>query len=176
MKTQNLKTQRGLSLIELIVTMAIAAIVLGVGVPTFGNVMADNGMATNANRFVSSINLARSSAVRFQRNAIICASSNYNATTPTCDTGTDWSDGWIVYVDKDRDGAVDADEVQSVFEPMSDNVTFASGTVASFTYDARGFVNNGDNLTLCDNRTGEMGRQVRINAAGRVSVIRQVCG
>ena len=176
MKTQNLKTQRGLSLIELIVTMAIAAIVLGVGVPTFGNVVADNSMATNANRFVSSINLARSSAVRYQRNAVICASSNYNATTPTCDSGTDWSAGWIVYVDKDRDGAVDADEVQSVFEPFSDDVTFSSGTVASFSYDARGFVDNGDTLTLCDDRTGEMGRQVRINAAGRVSVVRQVCG
>ena len=176
MKTQNLKTQRGLSLIELIVTMAIAAIVLGVGVPTFGNVIADNSMASNANRFVASINLARSSAVRYQRPAVICASSNYNATTPTCDAGTDWSNGWIVYVDKDRDGAVDADEVQSVFEPMDDDVSFASGAVASFTYDARGFVNNGDNLTLCDDRTGEMGRQVRVNAAGRVSVVRQVCG
>ena len=176
MKTQNLKTQRGLSLIELIVTMAIAAIVLGVGVPTFGNVVADNSMASNANRFVASINLARSAAIRYQRPATICASSSYNATTPTCSSGTDWSDGWIVYVDKDRDGAVDADEVQSVFEPMDDDVTFSSGAVNGFTYDARGFVDNGDNLTLCDNRTGEMGRQVRVNAAGRVSVVRQVCG
>lgn len=176
MKTQLQKTQRGLSLIELIVTMAIAAIVLGVGVPTFGNVVADNAMASNANRFVASINLARSSAVRYQRNATICASSNYNAATPTCSAGTDWSNGWIVYVDKDRDGAVDADEVQSVFEPFSDDVSFASGAVNGFTYDARGFVDNGDNLTLCDDRTGEMGRQVRVNAAGRVSVVRQVCG
>ncbi len=175
MKTQNLKKQRGLSLIELIVTMAIAAIVLGVGVPTFGNVVADNSMASNANRFVASINLARSSAVRFQRDAVICASSNYNAATPTCDTGTDWSAGWVVYVDKDRDGAIDADEVQSVFEPFSDDVSFASGTVSRFTYDARGFVDNGDTLTLCDDRTGEMGREVRINGAGRVSVVRQVC-
>lgn len=171
-----MKTQNGFSLIELIVTMAIAAIVLGFGVPTFRGVVADNGMVSNANRFVASINLARSTAVRYQRNAVICASSNYNQATPTCDAGTDWSNGWIVYVDKDRDGAVDSDEVVAVNEPFADNTTFSAGAVSSFSYDARGFVNNGDNLTLCDNRSGEMGRQIRINAAGRVSVARQACG
>ena len=170
-----MKKENGFTLIELIVSMAIAAIVLSVGVPTFRGVILDNGMAANANRFATSINLARSSAVRYQRNAVICASANWNQATPTCSTGTDWSVGWVVYVDKDRDGAIDADEIVSVAEPMDDDVTFSSGSLSSFTYDARGFVNNADNLTICDDRTGETGRSIRINAAGRINVSRQAC-
>lgn len=175
MKTQR-KIQAGFTLIELIVSMAIAAIVLSVGVPTFRGVMLDGGMASNANRFVASINLARSSAVRHQRDATICASADYNAATPTCGGGNDWSNGWIVYVDKDRDGAVDADEVLTVTEPMNANTTFSSSTVGSFTYDARGFVDNADTIDLCDNRSGETGRRVRVNGAGRVNVSTETCG
>ena len=170
-----MKTQTGFTLIELLVTLAIAVIVLSVGVPTFRGVVADNGMVADTNRFVASINLARSSAVRYQRNAVICASTSWNASTPTCTGGTDWSNGWVVFVDKDRDNAIDADEVIAVNEPLSDNRSFASGAVASFSYNARGFVDNADNLTLCDNRSGETGRQIRINAAGRISVARQGC-
>ncbi len=173
MKTQN--TQNGLTLIELIVTMAIAAIVLSVGVPAFQGVVANNGMVADANRFVTSINLARSAAVKYQRDATICPSANWNAATPSCTATTDWSNGWIVFVDKDRDSAVDADEVITVNEPLSDRMSFASGAVNSFTYDARGFVDSADDLNLCDNRTGEMGRRVRINGAGRIRVVNQAC-
>ena len=173
MKTQN--KQNGFTLIELIVTLAMAAIVLSVGVPTFRGTVANNAMIADANRFVTSVNLARSSAVRFQRNATICASANWNAATPSCTTTTDWSNGWIVFVDKDRDGTVDADEVVAVNEPLNDRASFASGSQSSFTYNSRGFIDNGDTMTLCDNRTGEMGRQIRINGAGRARVVDQAC-
>ncbi|MEM9401987.1 MAG: GspH/FimT family pseudopilin [Pseudomonadota bacterium] len=173
MKTQN--TQNGFTLIELIVTMAIAAIVLSVGVPTFRGTIANNAMIADANRFVTSVNLARSSAVKFQRDATICVSTDWNNAVPTCTGGSDWSAGWIVFVDKDRDNTVDADEVLAVNEPLNDRATFASAGQSSFTYNSRGFVDTGDTLTLCDNRTGEMGRQVRINGAGRARVVNQAC-
>jgi len=174
MKTHN--TQNGFTLIELIVTMAMAAIVLSFGVPTFRGVIADNGMVADANRFVVSVNVARSSAVKYQRDATICASTTWNQATPTCTGGSDWSEGWIVYVDKDRDGAVDADEVVSVNEPLNDRTTLESGGAGAFTYNARGFVDaGGDDFDLCDSRTGETGRLIRINGAGRVSVARQAC-
>lgn len=173
MKTKN--TQNGFTLIELIVTLAIAAIVLSVGVPTFRGTVANNAMIADANRFVTSVNLARSSAVKFQRNATICASTDWNNAVPTCTGGTDWTEGWIVFVDKDRDNTVDADEVIAVNEPLNDRASFSSGTQSSFTYNSRGFIDGGDNLTLCDNRTGETGRQIRINGAGRTRVVTQAC-
>lgn len=167
--------QGGFTLLELITTMAIAAIVLSVGVPSFRGVIMDNRLVSQANQIVTSIKIARSAAVRFQRNATVCASSNFDATTPSCSASNDWSNGWIVWVDKDRDATTDANEVISVFGPIHSASTLNSGA-ASFTYDARGFATTGGgDLTLCDSRTSETGRLIRVNAVGRTNVSRQGC-
>ena len=85
--------QGGFTLLELMVTIAIAAIVLSVGVPSFRGVIMDNRLVSQANQIVTSIKIARSAAVRFQRNATVCASSNFDATTPSCSASNDWSNG-----------------------------------------------------------------------------------
>ena len=168
--------KNGFSLLELIVTLAVASIVLSIGVPSFRAVVMDNRLVSQANQFATSVSIARSAAVRFQRNATICASANFDAAIPTCNATTDWSNGWIVWVDKDRDLATDADEILSVHGPMNARLTFTSTALGSFTYDARGFgIAGGDDLTLCDDRTGETGRLIRVNNVGRTNVSRQGC-
>ena len=170
------RKQKGFNLIELMVVLAVASILLSVGVPSFRSVIMDNRLADEANRFVTSVNAARSYAVRYQRNATICATADFSAAVPTCDATTDWSNGWIVWVDKNRDSITDANEVISVHEPLSETSTFSSTVASSFTYDARGFsLSGGDDLTLCDNRTAETGRLIRLNNVGRTNVSRQVC-
>lgn len=165
----------GFTLIELMTALAVAAIVLSVGVPSFRGIIMDNRLVSQANQLVTSIKIARSAAVRYQRNATVCASSNFDAATPTCSASNDWSNGWIVWVDKDRDATTDAEEIISVFGPIHDASTLSSGA-ASFTYDARGFATTGGaDLTLCDSRTAEMGRLIRVNAVGRTNVSRQGC-
>lgn len=168
---------KGFTLLELMVTVAVAAVLLSVGVPSFRGVVMDNRMVRDSNQFVASINLARSSAVRFQRNATICTSSNFDAALPTCSGSTDWSNGWIVWVDKDRDGATDAAEILAVHAPIDDSTAFSSANAAQFSYDARGFgVSPADNLTMCDDRSGETGRSIRVNNVGRTNISRQGCG
>ncbi len=166
---------KGFTLLELLVTLSIAAILITVGVPNFNGVIMDSRLTTQANQFLRSINLARSAAVRHQRNAVICVSANYDAPVPTCTPSTDWSNGWIVWVDKNRDAATSANEIISVFAPLAGTTTFSSLAVSDFTYDARGFVITGDDLTLCDNRTGETGRRIRVNPVGRINISRQGC-
>jgi type IV fimbrial biogenesis protein FimT len=136
----------------------------------------DNRLVTQANQFVGAVNLARSTAVRYQRNATACASANYNAAVPTCSATTDWSVGWIVWVDKDRDAVTDANEVVSVFGPLAASSTFKSLGTAGFTYDSRGFaLAGGDDLTMCDTRSGETGRLIRVNASGRTNISQFGC-
>lgn len=172
----DMKRQKGFTLIELMVTLGIGAIILSVGVPSFRNLIMDNRLVTNANQLVASINVARSAAVRYQRNATVCASTNYDAAVPNCTASTDWSNGWIVWVDKDRDAATDAGEILAVFGPLTNSLSLSSLGTAGFTYNARGFsLTGGDDLVLCDTRTAETGRLIRVNAVGRTNVSRQAC-
>ncbi len=171
-----MKRSSGFTLLELMITLTVGAIVLSVGVPSFRAVIMDNRLVTQANQFVTSVSLARSAAVRYQRNATVCASANYDDPVPDCIATTDWSIGWIVWVDKDRDTVTDANEIVSVFEPLNDSLAFSSSGTAGFTYDSRGFsLAGGDDLVLCDDRTGETGRLIRVNAVGRTNVSRQGC-
>ena len=168
--------ESGFTLLELIVTLAVAAIVLSVGVPSFRGVIMDNRLVSQSNQFITSVKMARSAAVRYQRPATVCSSANFDAAVPTCSADNDWSDGWFVWVDKDRDALTDANEVIAVFGPIHDASTLSSGTASSFTYDARGFATTpAGNLTLCDSRTSEMGRLIKVNSVGRTNVKREGC-
>lgn len=93
--------QRGFSLIELMVTVAVLAILLAIGLPSFQSSLRSNRLATATNELIASINLARSEAVRNPDGAAMCASSD----GATC-TGT-WDDGWIVWIDRNGDGNPD---------------------------------------------------------------------
>jgi type IV fimbrial biogenesis protein FimT len=171
-----MKRENGFSLLELIVTLGIASILLSVGMPSFRSVIMDSRLVRDTNQFVASINLARSSAVRFQRNATVCASANFNVAVPGCSGSSDWSQGWIVWVDKDRDGATDANEIVAVQGPVNNMTTFSATNAALFSYDARGFGRSpADELMMCDDRSGETGRRIRVNAVGRTHVKQQGC-
>ncbi len=168
--------RNGFTLLELMITLAVASILLSVGVPSFRGMILDNRLVNEANQFVTAVNLARSAAVRYQRNATVCVTTNYNATVPTCGGSSDWSTGWIVWVDKDRDGATDANEIIAVHEPIAGSITMTSTAASAFTYNSRGFgTTGGDNISLCDDRSSETGRLIKVNNVGRTNVSRQTC-
>ena len=170
-----MNTQRGFTLVELLITLAIASILITVAVPSFRTIVLDNRLSTHANDFIADIQLARSEAIKRQRNTQICISTTFANNPPTCTGGTNWTAGWIVWVDIDRDNAVDAGEVIQVHEPFSGNATLTSAAKSSFRYDSIGLVDGADTLTLCDDRNGERGRQITISNAGRPSVADFVC-
>lgn len=175
-KTFLARRQGGFTLIELMVTIGILAIVLSVGIPSYRGIVMDNRLASQANLFATSIKLARSNAVKFQRNATVCASANFDAAVPTCSASTDWSSGWIVWVDKDRDSTADANEIIAVNGPIHRSSELKSTSANRFTYDGRGFAATAaGELTLCDSRSGEMGRVIKVNATGRTNISRQAC-
>ena len=176
MSAEMRKIPKGFTLLELLVALTVAAVLLGVGVPGFRAITMNSRLIAQTNEFASSVNLARSSAVRYQRNATVCTSSDFSAAVPTCGGGTNWTLGWIVWVDKDRDSATDADEILQVHEPLAGSSVLVSTATGQFTYDARGFgLSGADTLTLCDGRSGETGRVIRVNDVGRTNVDEQVC-
>lgn len=132
----------GFSLIELMVTIAIVAILLAVAFPSFEGSLRSNRVATTANELMGSLSLARSEALRNPGGAVVCTSSNGTA----CDTSSDWNDGWIVWIDTSGDGLLDAGERIVRYVQTSDKLDLtATAAVVSPTvigFDARGRVSD----------------------------------
>ncbi|WP_244857245.1 pilus assembly FimT family protein [Aromatoleum bremense] len=86
----------GFTLIEMMITLAVAAILLGLSVPSFKSLLENNRAASTANDLLASLQYARSEAVKRAKPAFLCPSTNGE----TCiDGDTDWHVGWIVVAD-----------------------------------------------------------------------------
>lgn len=129
-----LPPQRGFSLIELMVVIAVAAILLALAVPSFADVTTRNRIAGQANDFIAGVNYARSEAIRLGGTSGICASSDGT----TC--SGDWTDGWLVWSDADRDGALDSPGEVLRIGTINTRDTFEVATVTEVRFTSRGLV------------------------------------
>jgi len=97
------KNQKGFTLIELMVTVAVAIVVLAVGIPMYDRVIENSRSVSIINQMITDLQLARSEAIKQQLFVSLCTST----TGSSCTGGNDWHDGWIVWVDADDDGVLD---------------------------------------------------------------------
>jgi len=86
---------RGFTALELLVTMAIVAILLSAGVPTFKNYSWNLRMKTAMDSLQTDLNLARRRAISLNVQTVTCPSS----ADDTCSGNSDWQNGWIVFTD-----------------------------------------------------------------------------
>lgn len=86
------RSSSGFTLIELMITLAIAAILMMVAVPNLSAYRRNAELTSAANTFVASLNTARSEAMKRGRYAMVVPTNN----------GASWNDGWVVFVDINR--------------------------------------------------------------------------
>lgn len=90
---------RGFTLVEMLVVIAVAAILAAIAIPSFQNSILANRGNTAGNQFVATLTMARAEAVKQGTYVEICpvASVTANGTCPTgAPTATDWSSGWYI--------------------------------------------------------------------------------
>lgn len=85
--------QRGFTLIELVVTMSVVAILLTIGIPSFRYVTSSNRTSGEINDLLGSMQLARAEAMRQGQTVTICASQDH----ATCSGQSTWNTGWIIF-------------------------------------------------------------------------------
>lgn len=180
-KARLLPGQSGFTLIELLVTVSIAAVVLSIAIPNFIVFVQNTRITSQANDLVTSLNYARSEAIKRGIRTVVCSS----ATGTSCAASTTWETGWLVFVDCntnntvdpalavcpdwDADGAADAEPILQVRQVLEGGNTLRTGVVQRVTYQSTGFSNNGDTFRLCDTRGTASGRAIVVSLQGRVS-------
>lgn len=156
---------RGFSMIELMVALSVASILLSLAVPSFVRLIQNNRAAIAANEMLFSAQLARGEAVKHARAVRLCPSSDAAA----CSGGTAWEGGWIVWIDRNRNDALDADEVLRVVNPLGGAVTLSGPAGLGFSE-----VGTAISSAVFEVRAGRAGlRQVCVQMSGRSEVVRE---
>lgn len=172
--------QKGVTLIELLVTLSVLAISLTIAAFSFKEVISRNQVNTAANDLVGALNFARSEAVTRGQTVAVCRSVDGiepdapGTPVPSCHTGGgNWADGWIVFVDADGNGARGAgEELLRTYAQQRGGVTMVgNGTaVNSVRYLPTGFFPaTPGNATVVVANTGKT-LKVIMSKSGRVRI------
>ena len=95
MKMLSIRTRsRGFTLLELMITIIIAAILVAIAVPGFQGFIKRNAVTSTANSLLADLQYARGEAVSRRAVTIVCPGT----TATGCATGKDWYvNGWFAY-------------------------------------------------------------------------------
>lgn len=161
----------GFTLVELMVTLAVATILIAVAVPAFGGLIASNRLGTAANELSSMLALSRDEAIRRGRSVTLCRGDQGG-----CDGDGDWASGWVVFVDADRDQAPDtrADgsaKVLRIHEALKGDISIQAP--ASVTFRPTGRPQSTATVTLCSERIAT-GYRFNLSRLGNLQIEREV--
>jgi len=178
MNKNALKTPKknGFTLIEVMVTVSIAAILISIAVPSFKTLFKNNRVTAGTNEFVAALILARSEALKRNNNVSICASDNQQ----TCSGNTDFAKGWIVFMDCDQDGNIDngaasaacggsPEQIIKVHDKLNiKSLKSTTGAKKYLNYSFSGRIRPTDIVTMKAEEEGHPGKNISISMTGRV--------
>lgn len=133
-----MKKQGGFSLTEMLIVIAIVAILMAIAVPSYRYVSNSYRMSSEVNGLLGDLMLARGEAIKEGQTVSVCVSKD----GLTCDAGSlTWQEGWIVFQDVNANGTVDPGEtILRVQQAFGGADTFvASNNVSAVTFNREGF-------------------------------------
>ncbi len=166
----------GMTMIEVLVTLAIAAIMLTLAVPSFNDFLQSSRFSTFSNAYLTHLHLARSEASKRSGRVALCKSANGT----TCTTSGGWQQGWIIFHDANNNALADTgEEILRVNEAFPTNWSLHGNTQVEnyVSYAAMGGARmtsgafQAGTLTLCREATvsGEA-RAIIVSSTGRPRV------
>lgn len=167
---QQSKYSKAFTLLELMVTVAIASIVMTMGVPGFSQVIKNSRLTTDANAMIASFNFARSEAVKRQREIYVRRKGS---------SSENWDSGWDIFIDENSNQTFNdgTDELLKTFS--SSKNTVRAGEIyddwiafkPSGVIDSSGTSDGDDSFRICAT-AGDTNnsRKITINRVGRSRV------
>lgn len=158
---------RGLTLIELLIALAVLAILSACAAPAFGNLISSTGARASRSSLVAALSTARIFAASKSAHVVVCPSADGRY----CGQTTEWQHGWLVFVDADNDDRRDdAEELLAVGERQPEGTAIlstAGRTHVDYRPDGSATGSN-VTFTVCDRRGAGDATALVINNAGRV--------
>ena len=157
----------GFSLYELLVTLALAALLVSIGLPSFSSLLARSRQAVEINALFHAFHLARKQSIMRRKVVSLCPSRDGES----CLAGKDWSSGWIMFENTDRDSPphVDPGEIIVRTHDVADSVRIFANR-QGFTL--RGTVKRATNGTfvICDTQNRAAAKGLIVSYTGRPRV------
>jgi len=154
-------------MLELLITLVVGAILLGIAMPAFRGYVQNSRLITESQTLVYSLNLARDEAVKLDTTVDVCASSD----GATC-SSANWANGWIVcYPAADCPmGAGTPPTLLQVAQSVSGGNTVSEkvsgASVVSFN--SSGQTGQAFQFVFCDNRGVSYAQELEVNLIGRI--------
>jgi len=158
---------RGFTLIELMLSLAVFAILAAAAVPALGSLIESTESQTARSALITALNAARIFAVSKTADVVACPSADREY----CGRTTEWQRGWIVFIDADGDGARDDGErLIEVSQAQPDGIAITSTVGRTRVIYRPDGSSAGSNVTftICDRRGPAHATALVINNAGRV--------
>lgn len=156
---------RGLTLLEMLITLSIIAILMTVVAPNVQSILKSNRVTADINNFSAVAQQARFSAINEQQAILLCPSQNYSSCT------TNWADAKMVFADANGNGSRDDNEpLIATTDPLSKTNTI-SGINNAITFEDNGGISTAATITICPN-DGEANdaSALILSLYGRISV------
>lgn len=165
-----MKSVKGFTLIELMVTVVIMAILASIALPSFRNLIISNRLNTLSTEMVDAISFARSESIKRNRTIVLCRAATAGATS--CTSGSPWAN-WVVLSGTDvlRQGEINSfnDSVRVSSGLTNDRVSFGGDGLAR---NGGSIITDEEEFTICATSGPESIRNVTFGAASRVSITR----
>lgn len=164
-----MRREYGFTLIELMIAIGLVGLLLSMAVPALDSFVSNARQTGAINDFVSSMHIARSTAITTNLRVTLCASNDGS----NCNSDT-WTDGWLVFTDRDSDQNVDGDDRIVASNGAVENLDISSAEFADFLmYRPNGRVmnasvnGNSGQFTVCDRRGADRAKVMIVDLSGR---------
>ena len=163
--------ERGFTVAELLLSVTLLALLLGMGVPSFASLIRASRLAAASGGLLAAIHRTRSEAIERGVRATLCKSGDGTS----CTVDGDWGQGWISFIDDDANGLRGSDEALLLTGAPASSVAITGNTpVARYvSYIPQGWTRtvNGalqmGTITVC---VGGSARRIVIGSTGRPRV------